>query len=118
MVAVAKATPKTGWFTQLNLVRPRFVYLWVRVKEIPVPVFLFAPLVTLEFFLMVGLWIIRRSQGRDAQTTFVLRALEVLRGQTGELRKMPPFALLEVEVKPKALDANAPQQVCIKIGLW
>jgi hypothetical protein len=92
--------------------------LWVRVHEIPVPIFLFAPLVMLEFFLMMGAWFIRNSGSRDPQMEFALQALQALRGQTWELRKMPPFALVEVEVKPKALDAGAPQRVYVKIGLW
>jgi hypothetical protein len=118
MVAVSKATPSADWFSKLSLVRPRFVYLWVRVQEIPVPIFLFAPLVMLELFLMMALWIIRRTQSRDPQLDFALHALGALRGQTWELRKMPPFALVEVEVKPKAFDSNAPKQVYVKIGLW
>lgn len=118
MVAVSQTIPEPDLLGKLSLVRPRFVYLWVRVKEIPVPVFLFAPLVMLEFFLMMGLWIIRRTQSRDPELDFALHALEALRGQTWELRKMPPFALVEVEVRPKAFDAHAPQQVYIKIGLW
>ncbi len=118
MVAVSRRIPEPGLLGKLSLVRPRFVYLWVRVKEIPVPVFLFAPLVMLEFFLMMGAWFIHRTGGRDPQMDFALHALEALRGQTWELRKMPPFALLEVEVEPKASDARAPQQVYLKIGLW
>lgn len=118
MVTVAKATPKADGFFKLSLVRPRFVYLWVRVQEIPLPIFLFAPLVMLELFLMMALWIIRRTQSRDPQLAFALHALGALRGQTWELRKMPPFALVEVEVKPKVFDSNAPKQVYVKIGLW
>lgn len=118
MVAVSRTIPEPDLLGKLSLVRPRFVYLWVRVKEIPVPVFLFAPLVMLEFFLMMGTWFIRRSGSRDPQMDFALHALQALRGQTWELRKMPPFALVEVEVRPKAFDAHAPQQVYVKIGLW
>jgi len=118
MVAVSRTIPEPDLLGRLSLVRPRFVYLWVRVKEIPVPVILFAPLVMLEFFLMMGTWFIRRSGSRDPQMDFALHALQALRGQTWELRKMPPFALVEVEVRPKAFDAHAPQQVYVKIGLW
>jgi len=118
MVAVSRTIPEPDLLGRLSLIRPRFVYLWVRVKEIPVPVILFAPLVMLEFFLMMGTWFIRRSGSRDPQMDFALHALQALRGQTWELRKMPPFALVEVEVRPKAFDAHAPQQVYVKIGLW
>lgn len=115
MVAVAKATSKTVWFTQLNLVRPRFVYLWVRVQEIPVPIFLFAPLVALELFLWMALWILR--QNHDSQTAFALHALEALRNQTWALRKMPPFALVEIEFRSKNGE-RPPKQAHVKIGLW
>ncbi len=118
MAAVSKATPSADWFSKLSLVRPRFVYIWVRLPGILVPIFLIAPLVMLEFFLMMGLWVIRRTQSRDSQLDFALHALEALRGQTWELRKMPPFALVEVEVKPQAFDASPHKQAYVKIGLW
>jgi len=102
----------------LHLLRPRFVYLWVRVQAIPIPIVLFAPLVLLEFFLMLGTWLISKSATRDPQMDFVLHALQALRGQTWELRKMPPFVLVEVEVRPKAFDVKALQQVYVKIDLW
>ncbi|MCX7601733.1 MAG: hypothetical protein N2Z75_07315 [Meiothermus sp.] len=103
------------------MLRPRFVYVWVRLPEIPVPLFLFAPLVMLEFFLMMGIWAIRRTQGPDPQLAFALHALGALRGQTWELRKMPPLALrkmpplalVELETKPKAH-----KPLYVKIGLW
>ncbi|GIW24174.1 hypothetical protein [Meiothermus sp.] len=113
MVAVSKALP-VHWFSKLHRVRPRFVYLWVRVQDVPLPIFLFAPLVVLEFFLLVGIWITRR-QGFEPQLAF---ALQALRGQTWELRQMPPFALVEVKIKPKAFYPKAPTQVYVKIGLW
>jgi hypothetical protein len=103
---------------KLNLIRPRFVYLSLRVQKIPVPIFLFAPLVALEFFLMMGAWFIRRSGSRDQQLELALKALEALRGQTWELRKLPPFALVEVEIKSKVFDPNAPARVYLKVGLW
>ncbi|WP_318778121.1 hypothetical protein [Meiothermus sp.] len=113
MLAVSKAFPRADGFSKLSLLRPRFVYVWVRLPEIPVPLFLFAPLVMLEFFLMMGIWAIRRTQGPDPQLAFALHALGALRGQTWELRKMPPLALVEVETKPKAL-----KPLYVKIGLW
>jgi len=95
----------------LHLLRPRFVYLWVRVQAIPIPIVLFAPLVLLELFLRIGLQALRHSPQ-------VAAALKALRGQTWQLRKLPPFALLELEVKPKASQAKALQQVYIRVGLW
>jgi hypothetical protein len=103
---------------KLSLIRPRFVYLLLRVQEIPVPIFLFAPLVALEFFLLMGAWFIRRSGSSDQQLEVALKALNALRGQTWELRKLPPFALVELEIRPKVFDPNAPARVYLKIGLW
>jgi len=117
MTEFSKVAISPGW-RGLHLVRPRFVYLWVRVQAIPIPIVLFAPLVLLEFFLMLGTWLISKSATRDPQMDFVLHALQALRGQTWQLRKLPPFALLELEVKPKASQAKALQQVYIRVGLW
>jgi hypothetical protein len=103
---------------KLSLIRPRFVYLLLRVREIPVPIFLFAPLVALEFFLMMGAWFIRRSGKNYPHQESAVKALRALRGQTWELRKLPPFALVELEIRPKVFDPNAPARVYLKIGLW
>ncbi|GIW30803.1 MAG: hypothetical protein KatS3mg071_0977 [Meiothermus sp.] len=100
MTTVSEVSVSPGWRSRLHLIRPRFVYLWVRLWALPIPIFLFAPLVMLELFLMLGAWRLRNS-------------LEALRGQIWELRKMPPFVLLEAEVRPRAS-----QQVYLKIGLW
>lgn len=118
MLAVSRVTPQSGLLSKLSLIRPRFVYLLVRVHEIPVPIFLFAPLVILEFFLMIGAWFIRNSGSRDPQINFILQALQALRGQTLELRKLPPVVLIELEVRPKAFDSSAPQRVYARVGLW
>ncbi|WP_084640355.1 hypothetical protein [Meiothermus rufus] len=97
-----------GWF---YLVRPRFVYLWVRVGSFPLPIFLFAPLVLLEVFLWALGWLWRDNP--DNATT--LKALGGLRGRTWVLRKMPPFVLLELEMSPKAA-ASGPLH--LRFGLW
>jgi hypothetical protein len=114
MTEFSKVAISPGW-RGLHLLRPRFVYLWVRVQAIPIPIVLFAPLVLLELFLRIGLRALCHSKGHPPQ---VAAALKALRGQTWQLRKLPPFALLELEVKPKASQAKALQQVCIRVGLW
>lgn len=101
--------------SSLHRIRPRFVYLWVRLWAIPIPIFLFAPLVMLEFFLMLSTQILHRSKTPDRQINALLQAL---RAPTRELRKMPPFVLLEAEVRSRAFDVRAPQQVYVKMGLW
>lgn len=110
MTTVSKVTISPGW-RGLHLIRPRFVYLWVRAHAIPLPIVLFAPLVLLELFLSIGLQALRHSPQ-------VAAALKALRGQTWQLRQLPPFALLELEVKPKAFQAKALQQVYIRVGIW
>lgn len=92
------------------LIRPRFVYVWVRLRAIPIPIVLFAPLVVLEFFLMLGARRLRKPETCSPQAEAALQALQ---GQIWELRKMPPFTLAEVEVRPKTF-----QQIYVKIGLW
>ncbi|GAO74916.1 hypothetical protein [Meiothermus ruber] len=111
MTAVSKVTISPDWRSRLHLIRPRFVYLWVRLWALPIPIVLFAPLVMLEFFLVLGTRILRKAKAPDPQ-------IVALRGQIWELRRMPPFVLLEAEVRPRAFDARAPQQVYVKIGLW
>ncbi len=121
MTTVSKGANSPGWRLGFHLIRPRFVYLvylWLWAWAIPIPVVLFAPLVMLELFLLLGTSVLRRSKAQDPPVRVALQALEALRGQTWELRKMPPFVLAEVEVRPKALDAKAPQQVYLKIGVW
>lgn len=115
MTPVSKVSISPGWRSRLHLIRPRFVYLWVRLWAVPIPIFLFVPLVMLEFFLILSTRILRKAKAPDPQMDVVLQAL---RGQTWELRKMPPFVLLEAEVRPRAFDVRAPQQVYVKIGLW
>lgn len=112
MTTVAKVSISPGWRSRLHLIRPRFVYLWVRLWALPIPIVLFAPLVMLEFFLMLSTRILRKAKAPDPQMDVALR------GQIWELRKMPPFVLLEAEVRPRAFDVRAPQQVYVKIGLW
>lgn len=92
------------------LIRPRLVYACVRLQAIPIPIVLFAPLVVLEFFLMLGARRLRKPEVCSPQAE---AALQALRGQLWELRKMPPFTLAEVEVGPKTF-----QQIYVKIGLW
>ncbi len=118
MVTVPSRFPAAHLLSRLSLARPRFVYLWVRTPQLPLPIFLFAPLVMLEFFLTMGVWFIRRSGSRDPQMDFALHALQAMRGQTWEVRKMPPFALVEVELRPKTSSTQSLPQVCLKIGLW
>lgn len=115
MTTVSKVAISPGSRSRLHPIRPRFVYLWVRLWAAPIPIFLFAPLVMLEFFLMLSTRILRRSKAPDPQMDAVLQAL---RSSTRELRKMPPLVLLEAEVRPRVFDARAPQQVYVKMGLW
>ncbi len=109
-MTTSKVSISPSWRSRLHLIRPRFVYLWVRLWALPIPIFLFAPLVMLELFLMLGAWLLRNSRAPHS--------LEVLHGHIWELRKMPPFILLEAEVRPMAFDVRAPQQVYVKMGLW
>lgn len=111
MPAVSKAALSPSG-SRLHLFRPRFVYLWVRLWAVPIPIVLFAPLVVLEFFLLLSTRILGKAQAPDPQVEAALR------GQIGELRRMPPFVLLEVEVRPRAFEARAPRQVYVKMGLW
>jgi len=110
MTEFSKVAISPSW-RGLHLVRPRFVYLWVRVPAIPIPIVLFAPLVLLELILAIGLRALCHSKGHPLQAA-------ASRGQIWQLRKLPPFALLELEVKPKASQAKALQQVYIRVGLW
>ncbi len=108
MVAQIKPSDSSGVLQKLFLLRPRFVYVRVSVREIPIPILLFLPLVLLELAPAVAAWIIRR-EGYRPQTEYVLQALRAVQGQTWELRKLPPFALVEVEVQNK---------VQVKVGIW
>lgn len=82
--------------SKLAGVRPRFVYLWVWLQAIPIPIGLFVPLVVLELLL--------RRLGQPAASSPHL---------IWELRKMPPSTLVEVEVRPKTS-----QRIYVRIGLW
>jgi len=87
----------------LLLLRPRFLYLRAEIKEVPLPLFLVFPLSLLELAPPVASWILR------PQTEPLRLLLQGLRGQGWALRKLPPLALLEVEVRG---------QVRLKMGLW
>lgn len=92
---------------KVRLLRPRFVYLSVRVRELKIPIFLVIPLSLLELALWTGVWILdgRRlfAGGKEEQAVRGLaRSLGALRGYEG-------FRLVEVEAKGG---------VAVKIGLW
>lgn len=108
MVTQIKPSDGPQVLQKLSLLRPRFVYVWARVRELPIPIFLFAPLSLLELAPLVAAKIIRR-EGYRPETEYVLQALKAVQGQTWELRKLPPFALVEAEVKDEA---------SVKIGIW
>ncbi|MCL6526621.1 MAG: hypothetical protein K6T57_07010 [Thermaceae bacterium] len=106
-VARAGAVNRFPVWQNLLLLRPRFLYLRAEIKEIPLPVLLVFPLSLLELAPPVASWILRR-QGRP-QTEPLRSLLQGLRGQGWALRKLPPLALLEVEVRG---------QIRLKMGLW
>lgn len=93
---------------KVSLLRPRFLYVRAEVKEIPVPILLFIPLSLLELAPAIAARVLRR-QGYKPETEYGLQALRAVQGQTWELRKLPPFALVEAEVR---------DQLRVKIGIW
>ncbi|MBF6593194.1 MAG: hypothetical protein IVW51_01945 [Thermaceae bacterium] len=108
MLAQIKPSDSSRVLQKIFLLRPRLVYVWVRVRELPIPLFFFAPLSLLELAPAVAAWIIRR-EGYRPQTEYVLQVLRAVHGQTWELRKLSPFGLVEVEVQNK---------VQVKVGIW
>jgi len=89
---------------KVRLLRPRFVYLSVRVRELKIPIFLVIPLSLLELALWTGVWILdgRRlfAGGKEEQA---------VRGLARALRGYEGFRLVEVEAKGG---------VAVKLGLW
>jgi hypothetical protein len=108
MVARIAPSDSPQVLQKLSLLRPRFLYLRAEVKEIPIPILLFIPLSLLELAPALATSILRR-EGHRPGTEYALQALKAVQGQTWELRKLPPFTLVEAEVRG---------QVRAKIGIW
>jgi len=108
MLARRKPLDSSQALRKLTLLRPRFVYVRVRVRDVSIPIFVFVPLSLLELAPRVAEYILRREPHKP-ETEYVLQALRAVQGQTWELRKLPPFALVEAEVKNEAE---------VQIGIW
>lgn len=113
MATLPKPFPSGGFLRKLPLLRPRFVYLSVRVRELNIPIFLVIPLSLLELTLWTGVWILdgrklfarSRSGGEEQARQTVrgfARSITVLRGYES-------FRMVEVEAK---------DGVSVKLGLW
>lgn len=87
------------------LPRPRFVYFWVRLGGVPM-VFLLVPLSGLRLLLRVAARTPRWGQDRRFALLETLFSAE-------ELRRMPPFVLVEAKVK-----SPIPKGVEVRLGLW
>lgn len=112
MVSVTKPMDSDSLLQKLWLIRPRFVYLRVQVREFPIPIFLVAPLIVLEVLPLIGHWAIRnfaRESQKEPEMQYLQQALKALSGMTWELRKSAALTLVEVQAK---------HRVYLKIGLW
>lgn len=113
MATLPKPFPSGAFLRRLPLLRPRFVYLSVGVRELNIPIFLVIPLSLLELSLWTGVWILdgrklfawRRSRGEE-------QARQTLRGLARSLTRLrgyESFRMVEVEAKDRA---------SVKLGLW
>jgi hypothetical protein len=122
MATLPKPSTSGGFLRKLPLLRPRFVYLSIRARELKIPLFLVVPLSLLELALWTSVWIL------DGRKLFAQSRLELVTSfgsvswgeQTRQaarglaksitaLRAYESFGMVEVE---------AEGGVSVKIGLW
>jgi hypothetical protein len=75
---------------------PRFLYVWVRVPVVPVPIFLFIPTLALEGLAYLAGWVARRWSREAAYY------LEQARVGLRLIRHQGAFTLVELEVQDVA----------------
>jgi len=122
MATLFKPSSSGGFFRKLPLLRPRFIYLSIRARELKIPLILVVPLSLLELALWTSAWVLdgrklfaqSRSEvvaplGSVSWGEQTRQAARGLAKSITALQGYESFGMVEIEAKGG---------VSVKIGLW